>query len=154
MMKTFKPDDGQAFYYLEIDLLVVHGNYDSLEALHVALAELGNVFETKEEAEFAAEQIRVRIELQRLADAANEEEQAASGEDPTEWDTINNHYFIYYDCEEDSVRVNFEWDQKCDLIYFPSSDAAYAAIDKVGAERILRYYFGIEPKPEEGGADA
>lgn len=154
MNKRFKPQDGQPFFMVDCDLTIGNFDFDEMDPLHVAFAELGNVFETEEEAAFAAEQIRLRIELQRLADAANEEEQAASGEDPTEWDTINNHFFIYYDCEEDSVRVNFEWDQKCDLIYFPSSDAAYAAIDKLGAERILRYYFGIEPEPEEGGADA
>lgn len=154
MKKTFKPENRQQVYFIEVDLTVTEDVYDSEQYFYVTLSELGLLYETKEEAEDAAEQIRVRIELQRLADAANEEEQAASGEDPTEWDTINNHYFIYYDYEEDSVRVNFEWDQKCDLIYFPSSDAAYAAIDKLGAERILRYYFGIEPEPEEGGADA
>ena len=153
MMKTFKPEDGQAFYYLEIDLLVVHGNYDSSEALHVALAEFGNVFETEEEAAFAAEQIRVRIELQRLADAANEAAIEIGEEDPTLWNYDNNHFYIFFDCNEGKLNVTFEWDQRCDLIYFPSAVSAFVAIEKLGDERILRYYFGIEPESEEGGAD-
>ena len=155
-MKTFKPQDGQAFYYLEIDLLVVHGNYDSSEALHVALFEHGNAFETKEDAAFAAEQIRVRIELQRLADAANEAEFNEIGDDPTAWDTINSHYYIYWDVEDECLDVLFEWDQRADLIYFPSDESARDAITKLGAERIMRYLFDIDPaqlEDKDGGAD-
>ena len=153
MKRNFFPLDGEQFFMVDWDLVVYKLDFDEANPIHVAMAEYGNAFRTEEDAQFDAERIRVKIELQRLADAANEEEQAASGEDPTEWDTVNNHYFIYYDCKEDWVRVNFEWDQKCDLIYFPSSDAAFAAINELGAERILRYYFGIEPESEEGGAD-
>lgn len=156
MNKRFKPQDGQAFYYLEIDLLVVHGNYDSSEALHVALAEFGNVFETEEDAEFVAEKIRVRIDLQRLADIANDTEFGTFGDDPTVWDTINSHYYIYWDCENECLDVLFEWDQRADLIYFPSAEAAQDAIKQLGAERIARYLFDIDPAQSEdkdGGAD-
>ena len=104
-----------------------------------------------------AEQIRVRIDLQRLADIANDTDFGTFGCDPTVWDTINSHYYIYWDCENECLDVLFEWDQRADLIYFPSADAAQDAIKQLGEERIARYYLGVdldELSPKEGDAGA
>lgn len=157
MNKRFKPQDGQPFFMVDVDFTIGNFDFDEMDPLHVALAEFGNVFETEEEAEFVAEQIRVRIELQRLADAVNEDELTVTGDDPTVWDTINSHYYIYWNCEDECLDVLFEWDVRADLIYFPSDETARDAIEKLGAERIAQYYLGVDPDelaPKEGDADA
>ena len=157
MNKRFKPQDGQPFFMVDCDLTIGNFNFDEMDPFHVALSEFGNVFKTEEEAAFAAEQIRVRIDLQRLADAANEAEFTVTGDDPTVWDTINSHYYIYWDCENECLDVLFEWDQRADLIYFPSAESAHDAIKQLGAERIARYLFDVDPAQSEdkdGGADA
>ena len=157
MNKRFKPQDGESFYMVNCDLTIGNFVFDKIDPFHIAFAEIGNVYETEEEAQFVAEKIRVRIDLQRLADAANEAELTATGDDPTVWNTINNHYYIYWDCEGEFLDVLFEWDQRADLIYFPSAEAAHDAIEKLGAERIMRYLFDIDPEQledKDGGANA
>ena len=146
MNKRFKPQDGQLIYIVDSDLTVTEFMYDEIDEMHRAFVNYGNCFESHKDAWNVAEQIRVRIELQHLADAANEAELTATGDDPTVWDTINSHYYIYWDCEEECLDVHFEWDHRADLIYFPSAEAAYDAIEKLGAERIMRYLFDIDPE--------
>ena len=156
MNKRFKPEIGQIFYFIPWSLSPSAIQFDEHNAMSLMLVSLMNCYETEEEAQFAAEKIRVRIDLQRLADAANEAELAITGDDPTVWDTINSHYYIYWDCESECLEVLFEWDQRADLIYFPSAEAAQDAIKQLGAERIARYLFDIDPaqfEDKDGGAD-
>ena len=156
MNKRFKPEIGQIFYFVPWSLSPSAIQFDEHNAMSLMLVSLMNCYETEEEARFVAEKIRVRIDLQRLSDAANDAELAATGDDPTVWDTINSHYYIYWDCENECLEVLFEWDQRADLIYFPSAEAAQDAIKQLGAERIARYLFDVEPAQSEdkdGGAD-
>ena len=157
MNKRFNPQDGQLIYIVDSDLTITGFMYDEIDEMHQAFVNYGNCFESHQDAWNVAEQIRVRIDLQRLADIANDTDFGTFGCDPTVWDTINSHYYIYWDCENKCLDVLFEWDQRADLIYFPSAEAAHYAIEKLGAERIMRYMFDIDLEQledKDGGADA
>lgn len=142
----FKPEQGQEFFYVDVFLQVQGFIYDDQWENTV---NVGNCYETREEAEDAAEGLRVKSELARFAYDANEAARQEYGEDPTFWDTINNHYYIFFDVDKQRICVTFEWDQRADLIYFPSSESALQAVVEIGAERILQYYFGVD-LDEEG----
>ena len=96
---------------------------------------LGNVFLTKQEAEFAREKQKIKTELQRFADKHN---------DPTkkEWDGENFHYYIVYDViDDDLTTTTASILRHIDDVYFSSEELAEDAINEVGAERILKYLF-------------
>ena len=100
----------------------------------------GNLFKTKEEAEFAVERQKVITELRELADDDNEW-------GPTdECGNISDHYFIYYNSYSKSIKIDFLTRimyLPMDL-YFKSRESAEAAIEKIGVDRFKKYYFGIE----------
>ena len=146
----FKPEQGQEFFYVDVCLQVQGFIYDDQWE---NMATVGNCYETREEAEDAAEGLRVKSELARSAYEANEAVRQKSGEDPTVWDTVNNHYYVFFDVDKQKICVTFEWDQRADLIYFPSSESALQAVVEIGAERILQYYFGVDLN-EEGDPNA
>lgn len=99
---------------------------------------LGNVFKTKEDAKFAIEKQKVKIELQRYADEHNNPKKE-------EWDGINNHYLICYDLLLMKICiVDYASYMDGSVTYFTSSDIARDAIETVGEDRIKKYYFGME----------
>lgn len=100
----------------------------------------GNLFETREEAEFAVQRQKVITELRELAD------------DDNEWGLIDEysgrskHYFIFYNKmtkeikpDYSTIRALFSVD-----LYFKSKESAEAAIEKIGVDRLKKYYFEIE----------
>ena len=145
----FKPDEGQEVYYVTPSYEIGVFTYLPDVAFHKAVILTGNYYETVEEAEDAAEGLRVKSELALFAYEANEAVRQKSGEDPTVWDTVNNHYYVFFDVDKQKICVTFEWDQRADLIYFPSSESALQAVVEIGAERILQYYFKIDLEAEE-----
>lgn len=99
---------------------------------------LGNVFNTKEDAKFAIEKQKVKIELQRYADEHNNPKKE-------EWDGINNHYLICYDLILMKICiVDYASYMDGSVTYFTSSAIARDAIKKVGEKRILKYLFGVD----------
>ena len=145
----FKPEQGQEVYYVTPSYEIGAFTYLSGVEFHEAVILTGNYYETVEEAEDAAEGLRVKSELARSAYEANEAVRQKSGEDPTVWDTVNNHYYVLFDVDKQKICVTFEWDQRADLIYFPSAESAVQAVVEIGAERILQYYLGVD-LDEEG----
>lgn len=97
----------------------------------------GNLFETKEEAEFAAEKIKVYLELKNFADEHNE---------PIDWsDPLQDKIYIMWDYEKCSIRYDYNcWMKALNVIYFSSKELAKQAIETVGEDRIKKYLFGVE----------
>lgn len=96
--------------------------------------ELGNIFFTEEEAEFAREKRKVEVELERYAKENN-------------GPILEDRYCILYD-EELTYGV---WiDNKVQgTVVFKSKQLVFDAIEAVGKERILKYIFGVESEKTE-----
>jgi len=93
----------------------------------------GNCFPTCEAAEFEFERLKVTVELQRLAEEAG----------GVDWmDAITMNSCIDYDARNDVMSLTHRLTARIHgAIWFPSDEAARAAIRAVGEARIKTYLF-------------
>lgn len=96
---------------------------------------VGNVFLTKEDAEFARERLNVIAELKRYAKEFSDEEWSNS--------TISK-YVIYLGSQDYGMYITSTYSVRYPFLYFQSKEKAEEAIDAVGEERIKKYYFGVK----------
>lgn len=96
---------------------------------------IGNVFLTKENAEFAIERLKVIAELKKYAKEFSDEE----------WQnqSIVKHY-IRYDSQSCRVYVMVSFFVKGTELYFETKEKAKEAIEAVGEERVKKYYLGVK----------
>lgn len=126
------PQRGDEYYYIRGngEILRVYYKDDLFDKERL---EFGNMFKTKEEAEFKREQLKVLHELEELAD------------DDQPWENLVRHYIIYFSYGMSDIAI--EWwvgDQYApNIYYFKSIESAKAAISKIGKERLRKYYFCI-----------
>ena len=135
-VKVKKPQYGDTVYYINyigrIRKRTWINDEDDLD-----MWELGNIFFTEEEAEFAREKKKVEVELERYAKEHNAP-------------TLEDEYFILYD----EYNEELDYDVWADYIpqgavVFTSKQLVFDAIEAVGKERILKYIFGVESEGEE-----
>ena len=135
-VKVKKPQYGDTVYYINyigrIRKRTWINDEDDLD-----MCELGNIFFTEEEAEFAREKKKVEVELERYAKEHNAP-------------TLEDEYFILYD----EYNEELDYDVWADYIpqgavVFASKQLVFDAIEAVGKERILKYIFGVESEGEE-----
>jgi hypothetical protein len=124
------PQRGDEYYYIDADGVVEPESWDDSFDDRSVL-KFGNCFRTKKEAEFKAEQLKVLHELEELAD------------DDQEWDGDHRHFVIKYKHDVNKLSIEY-WitDQHCQF-YFKSMQSAQAAINKIGEERLKKYYFCV-----------
>lgn len=134
--KVFKPKFGDTYYYICVYGEVREEVWTDTE-FDKAVYALGNCFETREEAKFEVEKLKVIAELKRFAMEHNE---------PMDWrDENQKKYFICYDCGKNKMMYIDYWNTlKNDNIYFSSAEIAEQAIKTIGEERIKKYYLGVE----------
>lgn len=135
-VKVKKPQYGDTVYYINyigrIRKRTWINDEDDLD-----MWELGNIFFTEEEAEFAREKKKVEVELERYAKEHNAP-------------TLEDEYSILYD----EYNEELDYDVWADYIpqgavVFTSKQLVFDAIEAVGKERILKYIFGVESEGEE-----
>ena len=94
------------------------------------LIEIGNMFRTKEQAEFAVEKLKVEAELRKFSRPFKEDEY---------------NYFILFDSSYNNIVVDSDdCYQTQGTFYFDSEKIALEAIDTVGEYHIKKYIFGVE----------
>lgn len=91
--------------------------------------EIGNVFLTKEEAEFEVERRKVETEMLRLGGRRK----FNRGKD--------NYYIMYDHIEKDLVYLNRNWIHDQGVIWFDSELDAINAVKTIGKDRIKKYIF-------------
>lgn len=122
-----KPTYGEDYWFVRYDNEVVSNIwYDDF--IDEARYTIGNVFRTKEEAEFRAEQLKVEAELRRFS---------------RPFDENKNNFQLIYSHLSHKVAID-----SCTYIlltnmHFPSEEIAQKAIETVDEERIKKYYFGV-----------
>ena len=128
------PQKDDPYYFITSDGGVVYDVYDSDFSSDKDRLEFGNMFKTREEAEFKCEQLKVLHELEQLAD------------DNQPWDGCHNKHW-YINCTIINRVVEVTVHCCCQLILqpycFKSEESAIAAIKKIGEERLKKYYFCI-----------
>ena len=129
--KVKKPEYGDTVYYINyigrIRKRTWINDEDDLD-----MWELGNIFFTEEEAEFAREKRKVEVELERYAREHN--------------DTIlSEEYYIVYNKNEKKLDYNIWYGCKLQgAVVLSSKQLVFNAIEAVGKDRILKYIFGVE----------
>lgn len=122
-------ENGDVYWYVDNDTEVM-----SLEWCDSGYSpnrlSIGNVFHTKEQAEFAVEKLKVEAELRKFSRPFDED---------------NTNYFIELSRFDKTLTIA---DDECwqiqGTIYFESTKIANEAIDTIGAERIKKYIFGVK----------
>ena len=92
---------------------------------------IGNFFQTKQQAEFTVEKLKVEAELRKYSRPFKEGE--------------NENWFILWGTYKKEVQI--DWSRKLvrqGTIYFESRKKANEAVESVGEERIKKYIFGVE----------
>ena len=118
-----------AYWYMTTTGKIFNSNWDGFVSEEYML-EIGNVFQTKEQAEFAVEKLKVEAELRKFSR-------------PFEYGKFN--YYLFLNIKSDSLDTQFtSYCPPQGAIYFESEEKAQQAIEAVGAERIKKYIFGVE----------
>ena len=92
---------------------------------------IGNVFLTKEEAEFEVERRKIETEMLRLGGRRK-------------FNRGKDNYFIMYTRIDGLDYVNYQSMHEQGVIYFDSEEKAEEAVEIIGKDRIKRYIFGVE----------
>ena len=125
--KPWKPKYGAQYWYVNHSNGVI-STYWLDNAVDKMRYDLGNVFSTREEAEFYKEQLKVEAALKRFARpfVANK-----------------GNFMLRYDHDRNEILIEDFGFIQFSNIYFPSKEITQKAIDTVGADRIKKYYFGV-----------
>ena len=123
------PQEGDSFYSISetgnIEGGMIWGGYP----VDMNRMAIGNVFRTKDQAEFAAEKLRVEAELRKFS-----RKFIWGGENWILSMGTNKDIFLVY--EDDEMNQG--------AVYFEDEYKALEAIEAVGKERIKKYIFGVE----------
>ena len=123
------PETGEQYFAINNNVNIGHFPWWN-DRTDRNLLSIGNVFRTREDAEFALERLKVITELRRLA----------KGFVPDWGDKNQKKWFLHYWTE---VRPDFNMAANYGVIYFQSREDAQAAIEAVGAKRLKKYYFMV-----------
>lgn len=128
----WKPSPLEVYYF-------IHSNTDIAQSANNIMNvdtdrfSIGNYFRTKEEAEFAIERLKVMEELRVLSNAHN----------PTREKKCWCH--ITYTAKDDRIKVEGMFDgYVISPICFETIPQAEEAIEKIGKDRLKKYYFMVE----------
>ena len=123
------PQDGDECWYI-----LSGGGVDWIQwgesGFGLRAQDIGNIFRTKQQAEFAAEKLKIEAELRKFSR-------------PFEYGKFN--YYLFFDIDGNSFRTDFTsyWPPQ-GAIYFESGEKAQQAVYTVGEDRIKKYIFGVE----------
>lgn len=133
--KVKKPQISEGYFYISNG--VIAESIWTNDHLDEARWELGNVFFTEEEAEFAREKKKVEVELERYAKEHNAP-------------TLEDEYFILYDEYKEELDYDVWADYRPQgAVVFTSKQLVFDAIESIGRDRIIKYIFGVESVGEE-----
>ena len=123
------PQYGKNYWYVDDDAEVTDSEWDGGDWDQVRMS-VGNVFKTKEQAEFVVEKLKVEAELRKFSR-------------PFKYGDWN--FEILWNNHENNTELDWSgYVVRQSVIYFESGEIAEKAIEAVGKERIKKYIFGVE----------
>ncbi len=135
------PKAGDTYYAINSNGLIHPEIYEL--AYDEEAYSIGNCFRTQEEAEFAAEQLKVIAEMKRCGGVWKTKRDNG---------TVFKIHIIYTHPARKEYSVTYS---SCMTLYttpemyFPTKEAVQKAIDTIGEERLLKYWFCVEVKHEQ-----
>ena len=123
------PQYGKNYWYVDDDAEVTDSEWDGGDWDQVRMS-VGNVFKTKEQAEFVVEKLKVEAELRKFSR-------------PFKYGDWN--FEILWNNHENNIELDWSgYVVRQSVIYFESGEIAEKAIEAVGKERIKKYIFEVE----------
>lgn len=130
------PEYGQKYYSAAFDGLITHKDWKDTE-LDRRLYAIGNVYFTKEDAEFEVERRKVEFELRKYI----YEHGGGNGE----FVVGQNNWFVCYYFDRNEIKLRYSEEvQLPTLIYSNSAEVLHDAVKVIGAERIKIYYLRVK----------
>lgn len=126
--EQWKPKYGEKYFYISGQGFVDNGQWSD-HPIDKNRFVLGNVFRTKEEADFAVERLKVIAELKEYS---------------SEFDVDTVNYCVEYDTCNQEIYIDFTSTYKHSSLCFSSRKTAEQAIEAIGENRIKKYYLGVE----------
>ena len=123
------PKVGDEYWYMGVTGNVFTSTWEGFPS-EKDMLKMGNIFRTREQAEFAVKKLKVEAELRKFS------RPFVDGKE-------NNHIKYRPSFDELSVSASFGY-QDQGVFYFESREKAQQAIKSVGKERIKKYIFGVE----------
>ena len=122
-----KISNGEKYYRLysdgDIVRVVFYTNYDE------RARDIGNAFLTKEEAEFMKERRSIEAVMRKYSKPFK----------------FNKHnYCLVYNRYNESVNIESYGVFNCGVSYFETKEIAQQVIDKIGEDRLKKYWFGVK----------
>ena len=137
----WKPKVGESYWSIRPWSGAVRVCYNDHKVDGFAVS-MGLCFQTEEQADFMVEKLKVIYELEKFAYENNDEE--------IDWNNQDQRkYYLILTCTGGKKRYmnatySFEVRSVPFNVYFTSEELARKAIATIGAERIKKYYFGVE----------
>ena len=123
------PQYGDVYWYINPLGFAFHDEWSGFITERHKI-EIGNVFKTKEQADFAVEKLKVEAELRKFSR-------------PFKYGDWN--FEILWNNHENNIELDWSgYVVRQSVIYFESGKIAKKAIESVGEERIKKYIFGVE----------
>ena len=126
--KRWRGDEDDDYYFISA-LGTVYRDTENVKAVDNARYDIGNYFQTKEEAEFEAKRLKVVTELREFSTPPTD----------FDWDNTDKKYTLIL--ESTGVKVKFFYMYQSSDLYFRTREQAENAIEAIGEDRIIKYYF-------------
>lgn len=139
--KVWKPQKGERYWYICHAGNIVDDTNDNTKIDEDRFS-IGNCFKTEEEAQHMIEKLKVIKELKDFALENNEEEIDWNNPEQDKYTLVLRDTDNYKRILEFKARL-FEQGSPFNIC-FTSEEICKQAAEKVGIERILKYYFDIE----------
>ena len=129
--RRWKPEIGKDYYFITEcgEIECSHYCNDDIDEKYY---NFHNMFETKEEAEFMVEKLKVLAEMREFAD------------DEQEWDGCNAHWTLTLHSSSKQIDIDSFYEVQLNAHYFSSKEQVQKAIEAIGEERLKKYYFEVE----------
>lgn len=120
-------EDGEEYYGIESDGEIIQ--YMFTQAFDKNTRDMGNAFLTKEEAELERERRKIEAIMRKYSK-------------PFEYDEDN--WYIEYSHYSKHIGIDALYEYDCGIIYFESEEIARDVINKIGEDRLKKYWFRVK----------
>ena len=127
-----KAKDGEEYYYISFYGGVCQGVFNTVRDEWVRSK--GDAFLTREEAEFELERRKIEAIMKRYSR-------------PFKYKKCNYH--IEYHNDDETLDIGVYHHISVGIPYFESEEIAQKVINKIGEDRLIKYWFGVENDEKE-----
>ena len=135
--KKWIPAENELYYFVESNLDIYNADNTNRSFFDIPRIEIGNCFETKEQAQFIADKIKYTLMFKNYVEEHSE---------PIDWnDREQKKWCIYYDYVANEITFCYaEHFKNQGTIYASSEEILKNAIEYVGEDNVKKYILEVE----------